>query len=83
MAHPGDGLNPAVPISLFGGDHMIKRIVLFLALSAALVACSSSGTTSTTGTGASAAPIDSSGASAMPSDSGLESTMPSDSASPS
>ena len=63
---------------------MLKRIVLFLALSAALVACSSTGTSgSTSGAGESVAPIDSSGASALPSDSGLESTMPSDSASPS
>jgi hypothetical protein len=59
---------------------MLKRIVLFLALSAALVACSSSGTSgSTSGAGESVAPIDSSGASALPSDS----TMPSESASPS
>ena len=58
---------------------MLKRIVLFLALSAALVACSSSGTTSTSGAGESVAPVDSSGASALPSDS----TMPSESASPS
>ena len=62
---------------------MLKRIVLFLALSAALVACSSSGTGgATSGTGGeSVAPIESGAAS--PSDSGLESAMPSESASPS
>jgi hypothetical protein len=54
---------------------MLKRIVLMLALGAALVACSSSGTTSTSGASESAAPL--------PSDSGLESTLPSESASPS
>ena len=53
---------------------MLKRIVLFLALSAALVACSSSGTTSTSGAGESVAPVESGAASGLPSDSGLEST---------
>jgi hypothetical protein len=54
---------------------MLKRIVLLLALGAALIGCSGSGTTSTSGT-ESAAPIESGAASEMPSelpsDSGLE-----------
>jgi hypothetical protein len=55
---------------------MLKRIVLLLALGAALVACSPSGSsTSTSGAGESAAPL--------PSASGLESTAPSMEASPS
>ena len=52
---------------------MLKRIVLLLALGAALVGCSGSsggGTTSTSGAGESVAPVES--ASDMPSDSGLE-----------
>lgn len=56
-----------------GGDHMLKRIIMMLALGAALVACGPSGS------GTSAAPVDS----AAPSDSGLPSEMPSESASPS
>jgi hypothetical protein len=54
---------------------MLKRIVLLLALGAALVACSPSGSTSTSGASESAAPL--------PSASGLESTAPSMEASPS
>jgi hypothetical protein len=51
---------------------MLKRIVLLVALGAALIGCSSSGgTTSTSGT-ESAAPVESGAASEMPSDSGLE-----------
>ena len=53
---------------------MLKRIVLLLALGAALVGCSGSSgggtTTSTSGAGESVAPVES--ASDMPSDSGLE-----------
>jgi hypothetical protein len=52
---------------------MLKRIVLLLALGAALVGCTGSGggtTTSTSGAGESVAPVES--ASDMPSDSGLE-----------
>ena len=52
---------------------MLKRIIMMLALGAALVACSPSGT------GTSPAPVDS----AAPVDSGLPSEMPSESASPS
>ena len=56
---------------------MLKRIIMLLALGAALVACSPSGT------GTSPAPVDSAPVdSAAPSD-GLESEMPSESASPS
>ena len=51
---------------------MLKRIVLLLALGAALIGCSSTGTTTTTSGTESAAPVDSSMASEMPSDSGLE-----------
>ena len=52
---------------------MLKRIVLLLALGAALIGCSGSGgTTSTSGTDTSAAPVESGAASEMPSDSGLE-----------
>ena len=55
---------------------MLKRIVLLLALGAALIGCSGSGTTSTSGAGESVAPVDSGAASElasdMPSDSGLE-----------
>jgi hypothetical protein len=55
---------------------MLKRIVLLLALGAALIGCTGSGTTSTSGAGESVAPIDSGAASElpseMPSDSGLE-----------
>lgn len=58
---------------------MLKRIVLLLALGAALVGCSGSsggGTTSTSGAGESVAPVESGAASEMPSempsDSGLE-----------
>jgi hypothetical protein len=54
---------------------MIKRIVLLLALGAALIGCSGSGsggTTSTSGAGESLAPVESGAASEMPSDSGLE-----------
>ena len=58
---------------------MLKRIVLLLALGAALVACSPSGSTSTSGAGGSAAPIEST----TPSGSGLESMAPSLEASPS
>ena len=54
---------------------MFKKIVLLLALGAALIGCASSGTTSTSGT-ESVAPVDSGAASElpseMPSDSGLE-----------
>ena len=54
---------------------MLKRIVLLLALGAALIGCTGSSgggtTTSTSGT-ESAAPVESSAASEMPSDSGLE-----------
>jgi hypothetical protein len=57
---------------------MLKRIMMMLALGAALVACSPSGT-GTSAAPASLAPVDS----AAPSDSGLESVMPSESASPS
>lgn len=53
---------------------MLKRIIMLLALGAALVACSPSGTGTSTG-----APVDS----AAPIDSGLESEMPSESAAPS
>lgn len=52
---------------------MLKRIVLLLALGAALVGCAGTGggtTTSTSGAGESVAPVES--ASDMPSDSGLE-----------
>lgn len=58
---------------------MLKRIVLLLALGAALVGCSGTGSTSTSGAGESVAPagesvapVDSGAASEMPSDSGLE-----------
>lgn len=54
---------------------MLKRIVLLLALGAALVGCSGSsggGTTSTSGAGESVAPVESGAASESPSDSGLE-----------
>ena len=54
---------------------MLKKIVLLLALGAALIGCSSSGgsTTSTSGAGESVAPVES--ASDMPSDSGLEASQ--------
>lgn len=61
-----------------GGDHMLKRIIMMLALGAALVACSPSGTGTSPGA-ETLAPVDS----AAPSDSGLPSEMPSESASPS
>ena len=54
---------------------MLKRIVLLLALGAALVACSPSGTAGSPGT--SAAPIESGAASEMPSESPSESASPS------
>ncbi len=57
---------------------MLKRIVMLLALGAALVACSPSGT-GTSPAAETLAPVDS----AAPIDSGLESEMPSESASPS
>jgi ABC-type oligopeptide transport system substrate-binding subunit len=58
---------------------MLKRILVVLALGAALVACSPSGTgTSTSGT-ETLAPVDS----AAPLDSAAPSEMPSESASPS
>ena len=59
-----------------GGDYMLKRIIMMLALGAALVACSPSGTGTSTD---SVTPVDS----AAPVDSGLPSEMPSESASPS
>jgi len=55
---------------------MLKRIIMMLALGAALVACSPSGTGTSTD---SVTPVDS----AAPVDSGLPSEMPSESASPS
>lgn len=74
VAHT-DG-RPALPIGFAvipGGDHMLKRIVMLVALAAALVACGS-GTTSSPGT-ETLAPVDSAAPSA--------SEMPSESASPS
>jgi hypothetical protein len=58
---------------------MLKRIVMLLALGAALVACSPSGTGTSTSGPETLAPVDS----AAPVDSGLPSEMPSESASPS
>jgi hypothetical protein len=72
---------PALPAGFAvipGGDHMLKRIIMLVALGAALVACSPSGSASSPGT-ETLAPIDS----AAPSDSGMESEAPSESASPS
>ena len=57
---------------------MLKRIIMMLALGAALVACSPSGT-GTSPAAETLAPVDS----AAPVDSGLPSEMPSESASPS
>ncbi len=57
---------------------MVKKFVMLVALGAALIACSPSGTAGSPGA-ETVAPIDS----AAPSDSGLPSEMPSDSASPS
>jgi hypothetical protein len=56
---------------------MLKRIIMLLALGAALVACSPSGAGTSPGA-ETAAPVDS-----APVDSGMESEMPSESASPS
>jgi hypothetical protein len=58
---------------------MLKRIIMMLALGAALVACSPAGTGTSTTAPETLAPVDS----AAPSASGLESMMPSESASPS
>jgi hypothetical protein len=58
---------------------MLKRIVMLLALGAALVACSPAGTGTSTNAPETLAPVDS----AAPSDSGLPSEAPSESASPS
>jgi hypothetical protein len=58
-----------------GGDHMLKRLIVMVAMAAALVACSGSTTGSSPGT-ESIAPIDSGAPS-------VESVEPSESASPS
>lgn len=68
MAHT-DG-RPAMPVGFAvipGGDHMLKRIVMLVALAAALVACGS-GTSSSPGA-ETVAPIDSAAPSEMPSES--------------
>ena len=57
---------------------MLKRLLLLVALGAALAACSPSGSASSPGT-ETIAPVES----GVPSGSGLESVMPSESASPS
>jgi hypothetical protein len=66
---PTDG-RPASPLGFAvipGGDHMLKRIVMMVALAVALVACGS-GTTSSPAT-ETLAPIDSAAPSEAPSES--------------
>jgi predicted small lipoprotein YifL len=63
-----DQAAPSIP----GGDHMFKRLIVLVAMAAALVACSPSGTASSPAT-ETLAPVES----------GLPSEMPSESASPS
>ena len=75
IARGSSGCSRSAPLSHHGGITMAQRLLLIIALAAALVACSPSGT------GTSAAPVASD---SVPTESmGTESEAPSDAASPS